>query len=374
MEAGWVMIPQPLWQRAGKGNHMEPIMDGSDVAAAIVWQADHAAKNGAPCTGRVVRAQLALLGGETETGRCLSTWPGNPLEDALPLRLAGGFHHLVLSGADTSLLPVYRGELTDQAAIDALVADITRTHDAALLPWLSGPPQTNEAGRSASIMAALLWLSPRLGPRFELNELGASAGVNTMMERYFYNLGGTTTGPEGSPMHLVPEWRGPPPQPAPVQIIAIAGCDRAPVNLADAGEALRLKSYVWAEVTERLVRIDAAIALAAQQPPRLAQMDAGDWVEQRLAAPQEADSTRVFYHSIVWQYLPADTRSRIEAAMVRAGAAADATRRLAWIMLETNRQTFRHELTVRFWPGGAEPVRLGEAHAHGAWVDWRGDK
>lgn len=350
---------------------MDALMDVGDVAAAIVWQADHAAKNGAPCTGRVVRAQLSLLSSETEMGRRLATWPGKPLEDALPLRLAGGFHYLVLSGTDTRLAAVYRGELTDQAAIDALVADVTRAHDGALLPWLDGPPQTNEAGRSASIMAALLWLSPRLGPRFEMNELGASAGVNTMMERYFYDLGGTTAGPDTSPMRIVPEWRGPAPDSAPVEITAIAGCDRAPVNLADPAEALRLKSYVWAEVTERLARIDAAIALADQQPPRLTLMDAGDWVEQRLAAPQEADTTRVFYHSIVWQYLPQETRARIEAAITHAG---EGGQRLAWIMLETNRQTFAHELTVRFWPGGAEAVQLGAAHAHGAWVEWRGNK
>jgi hypothetical protein len=348
---------------------MDVLMDGRDVAAAIDWQADHAGKNDAPCTGRVVRAQLALLDGATETGRRLATWPGKPLEDALPLRLAGGFHHLVLSGADTRLLPVYRGELTDQAAIDALVFDLTRRHDAALLPWLDGPPQTNEAGRSASIMAALLWLSPRLGPRFELNELGASAGVNTMMERYFYDLGGTIAGPATSPMRIVPEWRGPAPGPASVDITVIQGCDRAPINLADPTEALRLKSYVWAEVTERLARIDAAIALASQQPPNLVRMDAGDWVDQRLAARQDADTTRVFYHSIVWQYLPQETRARIDAAITRAG---EGGQRIAWIMLETNRRTFAHELTVRFWPGGAEAVQLGAAHAHGAWVEWRG--
>jgi hypothetical protein len=346
---------------------MERVMDARDVAAAITWQADHAANNGSPCTARVVRAQLALLGGETETGRRLATWPGKPLEDALPLRLAGGFHHLVLAGTDMRLVPVYRGELTDQAAIDALIVDLTRQYDAALVPWLDGPPQTNEAARSASIMAALLWLSPRTGPRFELNELGASAGVNTMMERYHYDLGGTEVGPEGSPMQIRPEWRGVPPEPAPVEITAIQGCDRAPVNLADSAAALRLKSYVWAEVTERLARIDAAIQLAGQQPPSLVQRDAGEWVDERLAAPQEPDTTRVLYHSIVWQYLPPETRARITSAITAAG---EAGQRLAWIMLETNRETFRHELTVRYWPGGGEPVLLGEAHAHGAWVAW----
>lgn len=348
---------------------MERVMDWHDVAAAITWQADHAAKNGAPCTARVVRGQLALLDSDTETGRRLAHWPGRPLEDALPLRLAGGFHHLVLSGTDTRLAAVYRGELTDQDAVDALVLDLTRQHDAALLPWLDGPPQTNEAGRSASIMAALLWLSPRTGPRFEMNELGASAGVNTMMERYHYDLGGTQVGPHDSPMEIATEWRGPPPAPAPVEITAIRGCDRAPVNLADPAAALRLKSYVWAEVAERLARIDAAIALASQQPPDLVQMDAGDWVDQRLAAPQDAGTTRVFYHSIVWQYLPPETRARITSAITAAG---EGGQRLAWIMLETNRETFRHELTVRYWPGGGKPVLLGEAHAHGAWVAWHG--
>jgi hypothetical protein len=350
---------------------MDAVMDGNDVAAAITWQADHAANNGSPCTARVVLAQLALLGGETETGRRLATWPGKPLEDALPLRLAGGFHHLALSGTDLRLFPVYRGELTDQHAIDSLIVDLAHQYDATLSPWLDGPPQTNEAGRSASIMAALLWLSPRLGPRFELNELGASAGVNTMMERYHYDLGGTLVGPESSPMRIRPEWRGPPPTPAPVEITSIQGCDRAPVNLADPAEALRLKSYVWAEVTERLARIDAAIALAGEQPPHLVQMDAGEWADQRLAAPLGADTTRVFYHSIVWQYLQPETRTRITRAITGAG---EEGQRLAWIMLETNRETFRHELTVRYWPGGGEPVLLGEAHAHGAWVAWHGNK
>jgi hypothetical protein len=349
---------------------MNLVMDTIEVAKSIEWQANHTTNNGAPCTGRVVRGQLALLDGTTEVGGRIASWPGKPLEDALPLRLAGGFHNLVLTGADMRLEPVYRGLVTDQAEIDALVVAITRDHDTALLPWLDGPPQTNEAGRSASIMAALLWLSSKLGPRFELNELGASAGVNTMMERFWFDLGGTQAGPVDSPMHIVPEWRGDAPPHAAIEIVAIQGCDRAPVNLADPKQALRLKSYVWAEVTERMERIDAAIVLAAQRAPDVVQMDAGDWVDQRLSAAQADDTTRVIFHSIVWQYLPPETRARIEAAMACAGATSTASKRLAWVTLETNRETFSHELTVRHWPGGGEPVLLGSAHAHGAWLEW----
>lgn len=289
----------------------------------------------------------------------------------MPLRVAAGFHWLFLTGADRRLEPVYSGALTDQAAIDELVRAMAIGWDAKLAPWLDHPPQTNEAGRSASFVAALLWLSQRLGPRFELNEIGASAGVNTMIERYGYDLGGVTVGPEGSPMRIVPDWRGSPPPAGEVEIVAIRGCDVAPVDLSDPAEALRLKAYVWPDATERMARLDAAARLAAERPPSLVRKDAGAFVEDRLVARQEERVTRVIYHSVMWQYLPEATRRSITASIEHAGARATTERPLAWIRLETNRATFRHELTVRYWPGGDTPTLLSEAHPHGAWVEWK---
>lgn len=119
-----------------------------------------------------------------------------------------------------------------------------------------------------------------------------------------------------------------------------------------------------------MTRMDAAITLAAEQRADVVQADAADWVVQRLASPQAEGVTRVFHHSIVWQYIPADRRQRIEDALYAAGAKATPERPLAWIMLETNRATFRHELVVRYWPGGGEPHLLAQAQAHGAWVEW----
>ena len=347
-------------------------MEIVDVRQAIEWQAEHAAKAGAPCTARVVRGMLAILDTPTRLARRMKDWPGLMLADAMPLRVAGALHWLVLSGADRRLEPVYAGELTEQAIIDELVAAIAVEWDAKLVPWLDGPPQTNEAGRSAGLMAGLLWLSQRLGPKFELNEIGASAGVNTMMERYRFNLGGVKLGPEQSPMLIKPEWRGPPPPDSEVEIVAIRGCDLSPVDLSNPAEALRLKAYVWPEVPQRMARIDAAVQLAAQKPPMVERKDAGSFVEERFEAPQQSGVTRVLYHSIVWQYLPETTQRSITAAMEQAGSRATAEKPLAWVQLETNRETFKHELTVRYWPGGEEPVFLAEGHPHGAWVEWHG--
>ena len=348
-------------------------MEITDLREAIAWQASHAERAGAPRTARIIRAQNAILDTPTALAARMNGWQGLSLEDALPLRVAGGLHHLFLSGEDRSLEPVYAGLTTDQGAIDSLVARLAVQYDARLTSWLDGPPQTNEAGRSAAVMAGLLWLSRRLGPRFELNEIGASAGINTMMDRYRYDLGGVEVGPEASPLRLAPEWQGAPPPAAEVEIVALRGCDIAPVDLADPEQALRLRAYIWADAVERMARMEAAIALAAAAPPDLSRMDAAAFVAERLAAPQEAGVTRTLFHTVMWQYLPQATRRAITLAMEAAGARASAERPLAWISLETNRQTFRHELRIRYWPGGEEAVHLAEAHPHGAWVRWLGD-
>jgi hypothetical protein len=350
----------------------KPVMEIADVAEAIEWQARHCEKAGAPCTARVIRAERAILETDTVTGRRMTHWEGLSLADAMPLRIAGGLHWLHINGQDSRLGPIYAGLTTEQGAIDKIVADVVGQYDAQLRPWLDGPPQTNEAGRSASVMAGLLWLSGSLGPRFELNEIGASAGINTMMGRYFYDLGGAKTGPGASPMRIAPEWRGDAPPASPVEIVAARGCDQAPVDLTDPEQALRLKAYVWADATERMARLDAAVAMAEQSPPDLERRDAVDFVRAMLARPQEEGVTRVLFHTIVWQYLPEASQEAIKSMMEQAGRTATMERPLAWIALETNRATFAHELRVRYWPGCEAAAHLANAHPHGAWVEWLG--
>lgn len=349
------------------------VMDIVSVPEAIEWQASHAEKAGAPGTAQVVRALLALEGSQAATARRIFAWQGLSLRDAMPLRIAGGIHNLLLTGEEPRLEDVYAGRMPAQDQVDALVCEIVETHDFQLMPWLDGPPQTNEVGRSANFAAALLWLADgRTTDQFEFLEIGASAGINTMMGRYRYDLGGTTTGPSASRMQIAPEWRGGPPPQVEIGFVDARGSDIAPVDLTDERQALRLKSFVWPEATGRMARIDAAIALATRMPPDIERMDAGDWVEKELAKTQDEGVTRVLAHSIMWQYLPDPTQHRIEAAMQAAGEAATAKRPFAHISLETNRETFAHELKVRYWPGGEEQVHLANAHPHGAWVEWLG--
>lgn len=347
------------------------VMDMVSIPEAIAWQAEHAEKAGAPGTAQVIRALLSLESSQAATARRIFNWQGLSLRDAMPLRIAGGIHNLLLKGEEPRLEDVYAGRVAAQDDVDALVREIVEAHDARLMPWLDGPPQTNEAGRSASFAAALLWLADgRTTKQFEFLEIGASAGINTMMGRYRYELGGVTMGPSTSRMQIAPEWKGAAPPASDIGFMDARGSDISPVDLTDERQALKLKSYVWPEATGRMARIDAAIALAERMPPEIERMDAGDWVEQELSREQEEGATRVIAHSIMWQYLPQFTQDRIEVALQEAGATATPDRPLAHISLETNRETFAHELRARYWPGGEQAVHLANAHPHGAWVEW----
>ncbi len=342
------------------------------VRGAFANQVAYCVKAGAPITARICAAVAQLLE-RGEGGQLLDTvrnWPGAPLADALPLRLAGGLHALHLSGTEPALAAIYDDQPGANDA--AIVAAAIHIHETTLLPWLDGPPQTNEAGRSANFIAAMLWLAGQgLPPRFECLEIGSSAGVNLMLDRYHYDLAGVQVGPQPGAMAFRPDWQGNPPPDRAIQITSTKGCDVAPVELTDPAQALRLKAYIWPEHTVRFERMAAAIAEAGRSPPDLVQMNAADFVEAQLARPQAPGTTRVLMHSIVWQYVTADQQARVTAAMEAAGARATPDRPLAWIRVEANRTVHLHELVVRHWPGSGEPVMLARAHPHGASIDWR---
>jgi hypothetical protein len=349
-----------------KGN----IMLRAEIEQGLYQQTSHCAHNNAPVTASICRAMVALAIGSTQCGQKIASWPRGIIDDAVPLRLAGGIHDLFRRGLAPELDAVYRGEMLDQAQVDILIGKIVRRHDAALLPWFGSAPQTNEAGRSSSFVAALHWLAERITPKFELLEIGSSAGMNLLIDRFRYDLGGVISGPKCAPVTICPDWRGPPPPNKESIIKSVRGCDLNPIDVRDDNAADHLRAYIWPEMPERFARMDAGIAMVRERGVDLVQADAADWIEAQLTLPQETGTTRVLMHSIVWQYLPETSQARITAAMELAAITATPERPLAWIALETNRKTMRHELHVRYWPGGQIAVQLAEAHAHGVWVEW----
>lgn len=300
---------------------------------------------------------------ESRTGARVLDWPGEPTRDALPLRLIGGMHALVRAGADAELAAIFAGAVS----VEALNRAILRNDDA-LYPWLDGPPQTNEPGRSAALIVGLIEIARRHGPRIEIIEIGSSGGLNLLIGRYRFDLGGAVLGPADSPVTLTPEWRGEAPVLPPIEILSTRGSDIQPLDVADPAVEARLSAYAWPEQPERFARLTAAIGMIRDHGIALEQSDAAPWVEARLAEPQEAGVTRVLMHSVVWQYLPEASAERIRIAMAVAGERATAERPLGWVAMEPDRALGEQVVSVKSWPGHAEWEVVATAHAHASWV------
>jgi hypothetical protein len=318
---------------------------------------------------RLCRLLGERLDRSTQAGRRVLDWPGeaDPFSDALPLRLTGGLHALVRRGQVPGLAASYPpNPLPGEEALWAALRPVLG--EPALLSWLDGAPQTNEVGRSAVLMSGLLEIGDLFRRPMELLELGASAGLNLLLDRYGHDLGGVRAGDRDSPLQLRPEWTGPPPPDAPVEVARRRGVDLHPVDARRDGD--RLLAYVWPDQARRLAQLEAALAIAAEDPPEVDSGDAADWLEVRLAQRQATGVTRVVLHSIAFQYFPEGSKARIAAAMEEAGAGASLAAPLAWLRYEHDGGE-AISLRLRTWPSGQDRL-LAYCHPHGSKVEWLG--
>ena len=342
----------------------------AEIRASFAEQARFCALLGAPFTALLCETLGRQLDRRTKVGRRVLDWAGAPgaFGDALALRLCGGLHFLVRSAATPDLAALYPpASMPDEAALRAALAPVLA--DDGLLPWLDHAPQTNEVGRSAVLMSGLLTIAGGFPLNMRLYELGASAGLNLILDRYRYDLGGLHVGKMQPGPLFRPDWEGPAPPEAHIRIIGRGGVDLNPARLPD--DWLKLTAYVWPDQPERGARLAAAIAVADEDPPRVDRGDAADWLEAKLALAPENGVTRVVMHSVAFQYFAPDSQRRVTGRIAAAGKRASARAPLAWLRFEKEPGADRHSLRLRTWPG--EEKLLGWTHPHGHWVHWLSD-
>jgi len=354
------------------------------VIQALELQAGACVQLGSPFSAAVARAVAADIRTGGAFAALAEPWVGGDvrslLADATPLRFVAGLHFLVLSGDAPELAGEYppaSAELDPERLAD-LVAKTALQHQGALARFLTSPPQTNEVNRSVCLIGGFLTVARRAGLPLRCLEIGASAGLNLNWDLYRYDLGDlggdlSVWGDPGSPVRLGAEWSGgPPPFDVAASVVERRGCDQNPIDVALPAQALRLKAYVWPDQTERMTRLDGAIALARLHPPRVEAGDAADWV--RAHAHGAPGAATVLYHSVVWQYLPPQTQAAIIDSIVAAGESATDAAPFVWLRMEPNPADMAGpmELKMNYWPGGDLSL-LARVHPHGAKVSWAGD-
>ena len=226
--------------------------------------------------------------------------------------------------------------------------------------------QTNEAGRCATLLPVLA----RLPQPLALLEVGASAGLCLLPDRYGYDYGIAQLAPASADAPVFP-CRASAATPLPAAHPRIAwrlGLDLHPADVADAADRAWLETLVWPEQADRLARLRAAIAVARRDPPRLVQ---GDLLSDLAACARQAppEATLVVFHSAVLAYV---AEPALREAFMRSVRELGAV----WISNESPGvfPSLRDRLTQR-GPRGAfllsvdgEPVAW--ADPHGGWIEW----
>lgn len=167
--------------------------------------------------------------------------------------------------------------------------------------------QTNEPARCATLVPALMLLPQPLA----LLEVGASAGLTLLPDRYSYDYAGhriTGTDPQAPVISCEP--RGPVPLPDRVPDVRWrAGLDLNPLDVTSDDDVRWLRCLLWPGEPGRGQRLADAIATARRDPPAVHR---GDLLTDLPALARQAPrgATLVIYHSAVLGYLSAAERSR----------------------------------------------------------------
>jgi hypothetical protein len=273
-----------------------------------------------------------------------------------PLQLLGGLHYLALSeGLDpwSDPAPVLAGR-------GDWLREFVEKHGV----------QTNEVQRSWLLLPCFLEVARRTGVEtLDLIELGTSAGLNLVWDRYGYGYQHGRWGPSDASLVLTGEER----RPVPARLFELVphvrrrrGIDLSPLDVTRSDDALLLKAFVWADQTARLERLDRAVETLREAPPELERGDVVDRLPQ-LLAERELGALTVVFQTAVRGYLSREAWKQL------VGALDDAGRKFPLALVSVSQPAAGEHrywgLWLRLWPDGEKRL-LAHAGFHGQWVEW----
>lgn len=305
-----------------------------------------------------------------------------PDEQAIPVLLFAAVHDLVLAEPTHPLAHHYPnlGGSPDRAGAVAAFRQFALERQAEIGAIVSTRhTQTNEIGRCSLLLPALGLVARDVGP-LGLVDVGASAGLNLLLDRYHYRYvpAELELGPD-STVALECSTRGPVVLPDAMPPIAAAvGVDPQPIDTSDAAACRWLEACVWPDQADRFHRLVGALELARTTPPDVRRGDAvGD--VGGLVAEVAQHGHPVVMNTWVLNYLTFDQRLAYVAELDRIGSTQD----LSWVLAESPAETPglpipttdpAEELTVLSlvqWRSGRRSVqRLASCHPHGYWLHW----
>jgi hypothetical protein len=301
--------------------------------------------------------------------------PGQPPANIL----FGAVHYLLLRGADHELRGFYPNlnsgiQNADLTTAFATFRDFVDSHREELAPLIrSRVTNTNEVGRSAVLHAGFRAVARNAGEPLHLIELGPSAGLNLIWDRYAVHYGrdGALIGAGDDNASLVLETalRGSetPPAGANPRVASRIGLERNPVDLSLPEQRDWLKALVWPDNVTRFARLERALEIVTASPPPIRRGDALDLLPEALA-PIPLDATACVYHSFVTYQFSEEKRAALDDLLIAASL-----RRQVWRLSFEGALSGDAPLLLYSYRCGVRQKRLlALCQSHGAWMEWAG--
>jgi hypothetical protein len=298
-----------------------------------------------------------------------------------PLLLLAAVHSLLLGGADHALGAFYPS-VTLRAAVpsgDPMPAfrAFCRDYRDALLGLVStGLVQTNEPRRCTFLLPAFATVARLAGSRpLALIEVGASAGLNLLFDRYGYDYGsGRLAGDPLAPVRFTCVLHGamlPPIYTGLPQVTTRVGIDLHPIQANDLQATRWLRALVWPEHPERAALLQQVLAFAQREPPTMLAGDALAVLPQAVAAAP-ADAALCVFHTATLAHFPPEAREHFRVLIAELARQRD----LFWLSSEgvglgERRQRGEYvTILTAFQRGSRVERQLAYNHQHGAWLEW----
>lgn len=360
------------------GDRLQRVREGILAEAEFQFSGSHAPELRSPLYERLARH----VGAEPALVAMVAESPHGTVRSLL-----AAVHMLLLDGVEHALgqwYPTVGGTRAPDEDLAAAFDEFVARHRRHVVEAMGARGvQTNEVRRSATLLLALAVGAEVAGEPLSLIELGPSAGLNLLFDRYRYRFepSGETVGAPASPVRITCELReGALQVPAmPIAIASRVGVDLYPVSVGDFAGVKWLRACIWGDHPDRLALFDTAMEVARQDPPRLVQ---GDMVEMlpALVDAAPAAATPLVFHTSAVNYLRRRDRQRL----VEAITAASAARRILWLSGEgpgvlpglptppdAAEKVGIPVVLTELRNGEARSELLALAGVQGSWIEWR---
>jgi hypothetical protein len=355
----------------------------TDLAALWQWFAETQCREYSPLYDSICRAV-------PDAPDVIEMIADAPPSAHLPNVLLAAVHYLLLGEPDHPLARIYAAADQDGAVghsdAAALFIELCRSRRPEIEELLrTRHTNTNEVGRSALLGPALTTVASTLGAPLALVDVGCSAGLNLLCDRYRLDYGRAgSSGPADAPVDVACDLVGdrpPPISPTLPTIAARVGIDRDPVDVADEDKVRWQLACVWPD-TGRLARTRVAFAEARRAELRIVDGDAVATIAGVVRdLPPDAPATVVTTWALA--YLAKDQRLAFIDQLRLVGR----ERAVAWVSGEgagvvpcfasveppvDSMGTTASLLGLVVFDGDDErSTLLGFGHPHGRWLEWR---